>query len=409
MAPDNATVCILGAGPHGLAAATHLLTARPSLADELVVIDPSGTWLSRWHEQFARLGIDTLRSPSVHHPGTVPEGLGAYAAHLGLPRSGLPYDPPLTSVFASYCARLVETFDLPEPVATRPRHVSFADGRLVIDTDTGTISALRLVLATNPHRRVIPSWVWDLLGKVPHLVSHSDDIDLREPEPPGTSIAIVGGGLTAAHLACGAAEHGHQVTLVSRRPLELRNFDTDPGWLGPKHLRDFESEPDPAVRLGMARAARGGGTIPPWMHTRLVELAEAGRLRLVEGREVTSAEVGAPSGALLRLDDDSTLEAERVWLATGTVADLGAAHALQPLSDDIATVDGIPVADAELRVGPFPLHVMGRLATMALGPAAGNLWGAQRAARRIARAVTGVELDLDGVARLSNCRPNHML
>ena len=39
---------------------------------------------------------------------------------------------------------------------------------------------------------------------------------------------------------------------------------------------------------------------------------------------------------------------------------------------------------------------MGRSATFALGPSAGNLWGATRAARRIATDITGVELVTNG-------------
>ena len=39
---------------------------------------------------------------------------------------------------------------------------------------------------------------------------------------------------------------------------------------------------------------------------------------------------------------------------------------------------------------------MGRTATFALGPAAGNLWGATRAAHQITKDITGVEFVSNG-------------
>ncbi len=42
----DAPVCILGAGPHGLAMVLPLCTADPALAERLVVVDPSGTSVS---------------------------------------------------------------------------------------------------------------------------------------------------------------------------------------------------------------------------------------------------------------------------------------------------------------------------------------------------------------------------
>ena len=66
----RSSVCILGAGPHGLSLALHLLAADPQLRGRITVIDPSGEWMSNWYEQFARLEIGNLRSPGVHHPGT---------------------------------------------------------------------------------------------------------------------------------------------------------------------------------------------------------------------------------------------------------------------------------------------------------------------------------------------------
>ena len=75
---------------------------------------------------------------------------------------------------------------------------------------------------------------------------------------------------------------------------------------------------------------------------------------------------------------------ERVWSATGSVPDLRAAPALAALAESGAPhVGGWPVLDAQLRWCDG-LVVIGALAALTLGPAAGNLGGARAAADLLA-------------------------
>ncbi len=397
-------MCILGAGPHGLAAAVHLRRAQPST--RLVVVDASGSWLSRWHDQMAKAEIATLRSPIVHHPSPDSSALSHHLARRGLPSSGLPYGAPTTEAFASFCDELIADSALDAPIATQPRTVTPEGRGMRIETDDGVINARHVVVASNPHRRQIPDWVWPLLGHRSELFAHASDLDLRlTPDLRDNRVVVIGGGLSAAHLACGAARRGGVVHLVARRPLETRSFDTDPGWLGPKYLRAFTAEPDPARRLGMARAARGGGTIPQWMGERLDALVADGLLVAHEATTIRAALVDPDGHCRLALDDHTTLDADRVWLATGTAPDITTMRCLEGLVADLPNLDGLPILDASLRLGSHPVHVMGRLATLALGPAAGNLWGARRAAQRITEAITGVDLTTNTIAVLSPLRP----
>ena len=350
-APAEADVCILGAGPHGLAAAVHLRRARPDLP--LVAIDPAGAWMAGWHEQFARAEIDALRSPIVHHPAPDPYELSDYADRYGLPRSGLPYDPPTTVSFASFCADLAASAELEPPSAARAESIRREGRGVVVSTDRGEVRAAHLIVATNPHRRAIPEWVWPLLGARAGLVVYGTDVDLRDVgDLDGQRIAVVGGGLTAAHLACGAATRGADVHLVTRRPVETRDFDTDPGWLGPKFLRDFNGDDNPISRLRTAAAARGGGTIPRWMRARLDAHVDDDRLALVEGRAVRAAGIDTDGSGVLALDDGTTIRVDRIWLATGTEADLGASRCLDELAADVPVLHGLPITDDSLRVGP---------------------------------------------------------
>jgi cation diffusion facilitator CzcD-associated flavoprotein CzcO len=389
----RAHVCILGGGPHGLAAALHLRWADPDAS--IVSIDPAGAWLEAWRTQFARADITTLRSPIVHHPAPGSMALRDHVARWSLPTSGLPYDVPTTTSFDRFCCDTVDQADLDDPIAGTARSIERLGPGVLVDTGDTTVHADHLVIATNPHRRIIPDWVHPLLGAAPGVLTHGADVDLAEESIQGHVVTVVGGGLTAAHLACGAIQRGAEVHLVSRRPIRSRSFDTDPGWLGPKHLARFSAEPDPLNRLQMARAARGGGTIPPWMKDRLDAAVDADQLTIHDGAGVRAADVDARGRCRLALGDHSTLEADRVWLATGTRPDIGALRCLEDLVADLPVVHGYPVTGPDLRLGDHPIHVMGRLATLALGPAAGNLWGAQRAAEQITEAIAGSAMTLE--------------
>ncbi|MDY7103240.1 MAG: GTP-binding protein [Actinomycetota bacterium] len=388
--PDT-EVCILGAGPQALALAARLVDTRPALRDDLVVIDPAGEWLAAWRDQFDRLEIPTLRSPGVHHPGTEPGALAEFTHRNGLPRSGLPYDLPLTDAFDAFCAELVDHSGLSGAVTPgRVRRLAAHAHGIDVRSDEDRWVARHVVIASNPHQRFVPRWVWPLLPVDPGRIDHAGSVDLRDlGDLTGEHVAVIGGGLTAAHLCCGAAARGARVTLMARREIVVRSFDTDPGWLGPKRLRGFNALPAPAHRLAAARAARGGGTIPAWMRQRLARLEHDGVLTILESHPIERASTDDAGRLVLCADDGASVVADRCWLATGTRPDLAACRALGELLDDIATIDGYPIPDRDLRIARWPLYVAGRLATIELGPAAGNLWGAMRAADRISAAITG--------------------
>lgn len=404
MRRTSVDVCIVGAGPHGLAAALHLLAARPRLHDSMVVIDPAGSWLTTWETQFSRFDIGALRSAQVHHPGVDPAGLGQFTRSRRLPTSGLPYGAPLYAVFAEYCNDLIDEHQLDEVLyrgvarAISPRR----EGGALVETDDAAWVARTVIHAGNPSLPVIPEPFADAVdgsgGSA--TIRHGRDIDLRQVDDlSGATVMVVGGGLTAGHLVCGAATRGAATVLVTRRPIVERNFDVDPGWLGPLKLDPYERETDPGHRARTALAARGGGSMPLWMLEQLADLEGAGRLRRC-CVEMATCSVTL-DGARVRLDTPSaTIEADHCWLATGTTPSVSAEPALDQAAQAVDMVGDLPVLTADLQFGETGVHSMGRLATIAIGPAAGNLWGARVAARRITKAVTGIDLDHDSTARI---------
>ncbi|MBW4553615.1 MAG: FAD/NAD(P)-binding protein [Aphanocapsa sp. GSE-SYN-MK-11-07L] len=45
--PNSINIALVGAGPHALTLATHLIQKSKQLHDQFLAFDPSGTWMSR--------------------------------------------------------------------------------------------------------------------------------------------------------------------------------------------------------------------------------------------------------------------------------------------------------------------------------------------------------------------------
>lgn len=380
-------VLLVGAGPAALSAA--VLLRCQGLGDDLTVLDPSGRWLAAWHDQFHRQDIPHLRSPAVHHPHPEPFALLRAEGAEGLVSSG-GARLPTTARFARFTDDLIEDFGLAEVVApatavelrlSRGGHATVAD-------DGGRLHRPdRVVLATNTRQPSVPTGLRPALGH--ERLSLSDRVDVRRAVP-GLHVVVVGGGLSAAHLALGAARRGAVVTLLARRRLTVRRYDVHPTWLGPKKLRPFAAEPDSQRRRTTIDNARGGGTVPHRIRRQLEDCVEAGRLDLRERSEVRGVREGL-DGLELTLSNGARLTANEVWLATGGRLDVTQdplcagllAHRPVPIAG------GLPELEADLAWPGTNVHLSGFATALRLGPTAGNLIGHRRAAQRITAALHG--------------------
>lgn len=379
------SLVIVGAGPHGLAVALRAVQAgfRPGV--DLEVIDPSGCWLSSWKQQFAAHRIRSLRSPGVHHPGADPSALYRFAEDRN-ERSRAAYGQPFTAAFNAYCDHLADEAGLRDAVTPGRAHLlaSDATSTTVLCGEDDVITAERAVLAVNPGRRRIPSWVQDLLPVSADRVAHAGDVDLRGLDLAGETITIVGGGLTAAQLSLGAVENdATRVHLVLRRRLRCSTFDVDPGWLGPKYLDGFTTM-GAAERAAAVHAARDGGSLPNWALSALRRAVVSGRLTIHEHARVVAGR-NCEDQPTVVLGDETHLRADRLWLATGSDCTVDSCRLL----DDVAATHpceqhtGLPMLRDDLSWPGTRLHLSGRLAALQLGPAAGNIWGARHAGARI--------------------------
>ncbi len=260
--PEFIDLAIVGAGPHALTLVTHLLQKKKSMRGRFRVFDPSGTWMNRWHHQFAAFEIPHLRSPAVHQPDPNPHALRTFAA----PRPDelfAPYDLPGTQLFRDFCQETIRRWQLEDcvypaqVVRVEPIIVGVASpaenrgrSRFCLYLSNGqTIIARRVVIANGGAVPNIPDWVGQIPSGYPqNRLLHSHQVDLRGLHLQGERLLIVGGGLTSGHLALGAIERGAQVLLMSRRNVYDKLFDADPGWIGPKYLKGFWAEPDLHVR-----------------------------------------------------------------------------------------------------------------------------------------------------------------
>jgi cation diffusion facilitator CzcD-associated flavoprotein CzcO len=381
------SILIVGAGPAGLACATTLTCQRVDA--DIEVVDPSGTWMAAWRRRFAAQDIPNLRSPAVHHPHPDPFGMLEHAAGEGLIASG-GTQLPTTGLFDAFIDEMVERRGLTDRV-TPTTAIGLrlrTDGRPEVRlADGSTRRPDRVVLATNARRPQVPDGLIDAAGTDAFAgTEHADVADT----PAGGHVLIVGGGLSAAHLAIGAARRGARVTMLTRRRLRIRRFDTDPSWLGPRKRRPFEQEPDALVRRRTIDTARGGGSIPARVRRDLDRCIEAGVIDLRERVQVVGCD---PAGQRVRVrcSDGRTILVDVVWCATGGQIDVG----LDPLFRDLVTryptaiARGLPELEADLSWPGTSVHVSGFGAALRLGPTAGNLVGQRRAALRIAAAVRG--------------------
>ncbi|MCC5604670.1 FAD/NAD(P)-binding protein [Nostoc favosum] len=392
--PETIDLAIVGAGPHALTLTTHLLQKRQSIRGKFSVFDPSGRWMSRWKQQFAALEIPHLRSPAVHHPDPNPFALRKFAQsrpHELFP----PYDLPGTQLFEDFCQDVIRVWQLQEqviPLAVKsieplPNHLR-PRFRLCLQ-DGQEVIARRVVLATGSAQIQIPDWVNQIQTAYPQdRLCHSQTIDLRKLQLMGKRVLIVGGGLTSGHLALGAISRGAKVHLMIRRQLTEKLFDAEPGWLGPKYLKDFFAQPDWEQRVMMIQQARNGGSMTPAIATQLRQQVRRGKIRIDEKCQVVKAEWLGENWRV-ECSDGSQHECDYIWLSTGTKFDV----TTEPLLKDILVaypikiVKGLPVLDTCLRWPGCELFIMGGLAALQVGPTARNLSGARMACEKIVRAI----------------------
>ena len=428
-------VCIVGGGPCGLALLSALHAQEGNLTDDqqammqarsrrgyikrrpraklrVCVVDPAGCFLHEWKGRFDALDIALLRSPAWAHPDFFSEAaLQEYAWQRGrdseihhindfttssLKRltdvnAGL-FRLPGAGLFSDFCCDLAK--ELPHAMVTGAvSKVERSAGGYALAVDGETITAKAVVFAlgaaTTPC--VPPQFA---LSTAPsdgapsgHTVVHSNDWRaLRDLAfTKADTVLVVGGGLSAAQAALRAMKRGAgRVVLCSRRKLCTRTYDLELEWMNRRSTKkgsarrclfEFKGKALEERRSFVAKI-RSGATVPGHY---LDLLAKADITHVID--EVCEVEdMGGGIRTVFRRAQP--LVATKVILATGSRLDCEGIPLLRETATrfDLPVVSCLPAVDDSLRWGDEDLFVVGALAQLQVGPDAGNLTGARRAA-----------------------------
>ena len=199
------------------------------------------------------------------------------------------------------------------------------------------------------------------------------------------SIAVVGGGISAGQVALRLQKQGNEVHLVSRHEIREHQFDSEPGWLGPRYMNGFSKEKDLNNRRKMITHARHRGSLPPAVNNSLQQA--------IISDQITRHECGisdlklVTDGICLEMNDGSTLQVEHILLATGFATNRPGGKFVDQLIETASlpcSECGYPIVDETLCWHPG-IYVSGPLAELELGPSSRNISGARRAAKRIVK------------------------
>jgi cation diffusion facilitator CzcD-associated flavoprotein CzcO len=380
---------IIGGGVHGTYLSHALVTRGGVRPDRVRVLDPQAHPLATFWHVTAATGMRYLRSPGVHHVDLDPHALRRFAQKgpgKRLARFVYPYDRPGLELFRAHTEHVVRQHGL-EALRERCRATALTrrNEGYRVETDTGALDSRRVVLALGlGEQPCVPAWARPLAAdaRVEHIFAATFN---REAVASARSVAIVGGGISAAQLACALAAGGTEVTLIARHPPRVHRFDSDPAWLGPKAMAGFSRTRDLRERRWMITSARHRGSMPPEIASELRRAARSGRVRWLEAQALSAST--AEAGVRLQLDRaPHVVEADRVVLATGFEAHrpggaLLADDALERLGLPCASC-GYPLVSPRLEWAKG-LFVSGPLAELELGPTARNIAGARTAGERL--------------------------
>jgi len=280
---------IVGGGIHGVCLANHVLAASEFTHEDVRIVDPHEELLASFESKACACGMKSLRSTFAHHISTDPFSLASFAE--GRERTGELVDTedypsrPTLDLFLNHARWVIGRNEL----ADCHHRASVCDlreqqGTLTVETDDGTLETRRVVLAVGlGSGPSYPAWAESLTDESTLTHVWDDGFD-PVATPRCTETVVVGGGITAAQVACRLAEPS-DVTLLARHGLETATPEADPHWINWPHIQEHlhTLPPGSATRRDRVRAARNDATIPPYVKRRLTDAQERGQLDVRKG------------------------------------------------------------------------------------------------------------------------------
>lgn len=380
---------IIGGGLHGCTVASFLVKRGKAKSEELLIIDPYPEPLYRWKKNTELIGMEFLRSPSVHQIDVDPFSLQKFAQDRYLNRQGFygPYKRPSLDLFNEHCDAIIDEVKVRDSWHQgMVSSVKKEQGHWKVTTENGEVFiAKNIVISISINQQLnMPHWAGEIKRKAHNQLYHIFDENLGGLESLKPPFVIIGGGITAAHLSIKLTKMypGH-VSLVKRHPFRVHDFDSDPGWLGPKNLRFFHNIKTYEERRSVIKQARHKGSIPKELFFQLSRLEREGKL-MIENGEVQTTIINQENQITLTLENQE-LTAETLLLATGFLPILPGGHWLNELIEKLqlkCAGCGYPIINEGMEWCSH-LYVSGPLAELEIGPVARNISGARMAAERI--------------------------
>jgi lysine/ornithine N-monooxygenase len=383
-------LAVIGAGPHGLSAATHL---RRAGVRAHVFGSPMGFWKSMPEGMMLR---SNMSATNIVEP-VGPHSLASFTAATGTPIA----QPVPLADFVAY-GSWVQRTAVPDVDERAVTNLERAGGAFALELDDGArVSARRVVIACGiaPFERIPDGFGHLPRERVSHTAEHRDLGVFA-----GKRVAVLGGGQSAFECAVlmherGAADvevlvrkpsvvwlrgHGVKKAIGALGPIVYAPTDVGPLWYSRLVERPdalFRHLPRAAQNRIAARSIR-----PACSHFVKVRLEE---VRISTGVNLTGAHESGDA-LTLALSDGSTREVDHLMFGTGYKVDV----ARYPFLDGrivarLRRVDGYPVLARGLESSVAGLHFAGAPAAWSFGPIMRFVSGSWYSGRAIAREVAG--------------------
>ncbi|TYS69165.1 lysine N(6)-hydroxylase/L-ornithine N(5)-oxygenase family protein [Sutcliffiella horikoshii] len=382
---------IIGGGIQGLTVATFLLKKNKTTINKLRIIDPNPKPLENWKRCTSTISMPYLRSPSVHHLDKEPFSLQAFSKkeHKYQPNTDFygRYKRPSLQMFNDHCDHLINDLDIQQAyVPSKVRHVEKGDGYWKVYLENGEVLRTeKVVIAIGISDQLhLPEWASNLKKERTNSLFHVFDKELPPFEEMDGPFVVVGGGITATHLAIKLANmFPGKVTMLKRHPFRVHDFDSNPEWLGPKMRQPFVKMKDYENRRKAIKSARHKGSIPSELRNKINHLVRTKKLTIKNG--VVNNFLIQRNGVQLLLENGETITGSSIIMATGFEQGLPGREWLEPVikQENLPCAKcGYPIVNHMLEWAPN-LYVSGALAELEVGPIARNISGARVAANII--------------------------
>ncbi|PSK45313.1 hypothetical protein B9Z65_2453 [Elsinoe australis] len=413
----------------------------------MLVVDSSGRqWMSKWNRLFGIFEISHLRSPMFFHVDPRNrDGLLGYAHEhsrvkelieiggcVGQERSKhqrkkdrgsasnwketaiderdrSDYFTPSTPLFHDHCQEVINKYGLRDDLVNDEtlldidydyvEDISEVDKIFTVTTSKGKRYSRTVVMSVGAGNiPYIPGTAGEKVIEgachAMHIQNFPDpQVGARIRERRDTHVVIVGGGLTAAHLAANALAKGvTKVHMVIRSHLKVKPFDIDLSWMGKfKNVQQatFWSADTDEERWEQIKIARDGGSITPRIQKVLRRYCDQGRLVIHTNTTIKSRDF-SPISRQWDIRTEPAVEyppIDYIYFATGIPTDFEKLPYLQTLirKHPVDGIGGLPCLNDDMAwCDEVPLYMTGKLAALRIGPGAANLAGARIGAERIA-------------------------